>query len=192
MSNSEDRNKHADVTRDSIAVRPLEHGDPAKIMNIDFSLEGVTIYTWRDGNLVKGTEYEDGEDLSPDEKKSRIQPVENGVGKPGAIEVGAFKDDSLVGYICIALLSHEDGMWKLWQTIVSKDYRRNGIATSMFQFAKKEAIKRGGKAICLLSAVNHSAVDFYRSVGFTPFEKPPEDEHWSYWDGEDIYMEMKL
>jgi len=192
MNNSKDRNKNGDVTMDSVVIRPLEKGDPEKIMNIDFSLEGVTIYMWRDGKLVKGTEYEDGEDLSPDEKKSWIQPVQNGVGELGAIEIGAFRDDSLLGYVCLALLSPEEGMWKLWQTFVTKEYRRNGIATRMFQSAKEESIKRGGKAICLLSAVNHDAVDFYLSVGFTPFEKPPEDDHWSYWDGEDIYMEMKL
>ena len=55
----------------------------------------------------------------------------------------------------------------------------------MFAMAKEKAFEAGARKICFLSATNESAVDFYLSVGFTPFEKPPAREFWSDWDGKD-------
>lgn len=192
MNDRSELNLKGDETQDSIEVRPFEHGDNEKIMDIDFSLKRVRIYMWRDGKLVKGTEYYDDDDFSIEQKKEIVERLGPHPAGPQGAKCGAFAGEVMVGYLIMYLLSPEEQTWAISHSFVSRKYRRQGIATRLFALAKKKAVDVGVKKICFLSATNESAVDFYLSVGFVPFEKPPEDEHWSGWDGEDIYMEMKL
>ena len=99
----------------------------------------------------------------------------------------------MVGFLSMFLFPDETDMWGISHSFVSRSYKRQGIATKMFALAKMAVIEKGAKKICFFSAINESAVAFYLSVGFTPHERPPEEERWlSQWDGEDIYMEMML
>jgi GNAT superfamily N-acetyltransferase len=71
-------------------------------------------------------------------------------------------------------------------------YRRRGIATRLMDLAKERVVEAGRETIYMMCTPAESAVRFYLSVGFEPFDVP-EDEYWrSGWDGEDLYMEMKL
>ena len=192
MNDRSELNSKGDATQESIVVWPFEYGDNEKIMDIDFSMKAVRIYTWRDGKLVKGKEYYDDDDFSIEEKKAIVKRIGPHPRGPQHADCGAFAGDVMVGYLIMYLLSPEEQTWAIAHAFVSRKYRRQGIATRMFALAKKKAVEVGAKRICFLSATNESAVDFYLSVGFVPFKKPPEYEHWSSWDGKDIYMEMKL
>ena len=86
---------------------------------------------------------------------------------------------------------HEEA-WHLWQMVVSQPYRRRHVATELFALARRKEVEVCQTQICTLATFSEEAVRFYRSVGFTPFEKPPETDHWSWWNGNDIYMELKL
>ena len=192
MNDGEEPSTIGDAARESVVVRLFEYGDNEKLVDIDFSRRRVRVYKWRDGELAKGTEYYDDDDFSTEEKKAMAKRMGPEPAGPGGAKFGAFVGNVMVGTLCILRISEKEQLWKLSQTFVSTEYRRQGIATRLFALAKKRAIEAGGRTICVLSATNEAAVDFYRSVGLVPLGEPPDDEHWSHWDGEDIYMEMKL
>ena len=52
MNDRNDFNTNGDATQDSIVVRPLEHGDIEKIMQVDWSNQVENAYAWRDGKLI--------------------------------------------------------------------------------------------------------------------------------------------
>lgn len=191
MSNKNNATK-SDASQEEIIVRLFERGDSERIMDVDFSMKGVRIYKWLDGKLVKGKEYYDDEDFSSEEKKEIVEKFGPYPSGRHWVKCGAFAGDVMVGFLVMFLYPSEQHMWGISYSFVSRKYQRQGIATRMFALAKTTVLEAGARKICFLSAINESAVDFYLSVGFTPFEKPPEDERWSEWDGEDIYMEMML
>ena len=190
MSNK--NNTKSDASQEEVIVRLFERGDSERIMDVDFSMKGVRIYKWLDGKLVKGKEYYDDEDFSSEEKKEIVEKFGPYPSGHDWVKCGAFAGDVMVGFLVMFLYPSEQHMWGISYSFVSRKYQRQGLATRMFALAKTTVLEAGAKKICFLSAINESAVDFYLSVGFTPFEKPPEDERWSEWDGEDIYMEMML
>ena len=68
---------------------------------------------------------------------------------------------------------------------VSRNYRRQGIATRLMDELSHEAKKRGAKSLYISSTETESAVNFYRSTGSVLtgevdrelFEREPKDIH---------------
>ncbi|REE94551.1 acetyltransferase (GNAT) family protein [Paenibacillus taihuensis] len=58
---------------------------------------------------------------------------------------------------------------------VSRDYRRQGIGSRIFEQLREEAIRRGAKGLYISSTETRSAVSFYRSSGAQLTDKPDEE-----------------
>lgn len=176
---------------DLIVIRPFEHDDCEKIMQVDWSNKVENCYEWQNGSLVlvKEEPVYIGPDYTKEEKLDQIQRVEKELRDPEAITIGAFHDGTLIGYTCINTFEHPETEEKwhcLWQMVVSNSYRRRGIAGRMFEAARDRALENGGENICLSATISEEAVAFYLSVGFEPAQKP------SWWKPDGIYMVMQL
>jgi len=100
---------------------------------------------------------------------------------PDVLEIGAFAGDALVG-ILRATLWKESIMVKDLKTVcldsiyVLPEYRRNGIASKLFDEAARWAKQHGAVRLDLhVWEFNQDAVALYRAIGMTPqryvFEK---------------------
>ena len=194
MNVRDDSKTEGNETQDSIEVREMEFDDCKKIMEIDHTEVIKNIFVFTDGRLMLKKEHWDIPDWSKEEKEQKmVKGAEAYIDDPDLIQVGAFHSTLMVGYTSTRPISlkNRERMWEVGWLIVSNSHRRCGIATRMMELTKKKVVEAGGEAICLLGTPAECAVRFYLSVGFEPLDVP-DDEHWSWWDGEDIYMEMKL
>ena len=171
----------------------MEFDDCRKILEIDRTevIENILIY--KDGRMTLEKCHWDIPDWTKEEKKQRIKGIKLDVDNPNYVVIGAFYNDLLVGYIRMNPVSpkNRERVYELGQIVVSNGYRRRGIATRLMDLAKRRVVEAGEDTICMLCTPAESTVRFYLSIGFEPFDVP-DDEIWSWWDGEDIYMEMKL
>jgi len=183
-----DRKEYHEITY----YRLLNRDEIKNFVEIDSAEVVEGEYAWRNGALVHTKRHADLPNWSNEDKEEKTQRYEQEYDR-GAIVVGAFLDSVLVGFAITKpiVIVDRSGMFELQQIIVSKDHRKKGVATAMINLTKEKAIEIGAKAISLLSTPAEPAIRLYLSVGFEPFNVP-DDAHWSWWDGEDIYMEMML
>jgi len=102
----------------------------------------------------------------------------------GATMIGAFDGEKLVG---VGLLTPEirPGLAQLAYLQVSSPHRREGIASSLTRRLLKLARGLGADGVYVSATPSQSAVEFYRSIGFTCVAEPlpelyaqePEDIH---------------
>jgi len=100
---------------------------------------------------------------------------------PGALELGAFENEQLVGFVS-ATLWEESGMVKDVKTVcldniyVLPDHRRNGTAAKLFAAVELWAKEQGAVRLELHTwDFNKNAIAMYQAMGMTPqryvFEK---------------------
>ena len=106
---------------------------------------------------------------------------EHNLAHPGVLELGAFENEQLVGFVR-ASLWEESGMIQGVKTVCLDDIyvlpacRRRGIATRLFAAVEHWAKEQGAIRLDLHTwAFNKDAVAMYRAMGMTPqryvFEK---------------------
>jgi len=105
----------------------------------------------------------------------------------GGTAVGAYEQDKLVGFGVLAHKFRGKNKDRLQIDLmyVSRNYRRQGIATRIIDELIKEARKRGAKQLYISSTETNSAVSFYKSKGSQIteeideelFNKEPKDIH---------------
>ena len=93
---------------------------------------------------------------------------------PGVLELGAFEDGQLVGFVR-ASLWEESGMVKGVRTVcldnlyVMPEHRRKGAATGLFAAVEAWAKEQGAVRLDLhVWGFNQSALALYRAMGMTP------------------------
>ena len=165
------------------SLREMAPDEVDRICELDVSETGDVVYKWVDGEVVA-------------EDKSWSRTADHGGEWPalaewtrarlleGGVAFGAFDADRLVGFIAV---KHRlvDDMALLAALWVSREYRRQGVATTLTQRAIEAARSSGATAIYVSAAPTASAQGFYRSVGFRPtrmvhmemFVREPEDIH---------------
>jgi GNAT superfamily N-acetyltransferase len=175
----------------AVDFRLLKRQEIRKFIEIDRkeSFEGV--FFWRSGALVHKRRHWDLPDWSIEEKE-KIKTFEKEFDN-SAIVVGAFIGSTLIGFAITKPIVVEDkpGVYELQQIVVSEKYRRKKVGTKLVSLTSKKALEFGAKTICLLSTPAEPAIRFYLAVGFKPGDVPA-DGAFSWWDGEDVYMEMTL
>jgi ribosomal protein S18 acetylase RimI-like enzyme len=102
---------------------------------------------------------------------------------------GAFDEDLLVGFL-IFRPHLTEGMDQLAVLHVSRDYRRQGIATRLARIACELALESGARELYVSATPTESAVGFYRSQGFELAEEVNRDLY--ALEPEDIHMIKKL
>jgi predicted N-acetyltransferase YhbS len=107
----------------------------------------------------------------------------------GAMMVGAFDDEALVG---IGLLTPEvrPGLAQLAYLHVSAPHRREGIASSIAQRLLELARGLGAERVYVSATPSQSAVEFYKNVGFVPTAQPLPELYAQ--EPEDIHMVLQL
>ena len=178
--------------REEPCVRILDRGAIKRFVEIDRAEVVEGVFFWRGGALVHEKRRWDLPDWSKEEKGKKIEKYEKEY-ENGAIVIGAFLDSVLVGFAITKpiVVAGRPGMYELQQIVVSKTHRKKGVGTEMLALTRGKAGEIGAKAICVLSTPAEAAIRFYLSVGFLPTDVP-DDEAFSWWDGEDVYMEMML
>ena len=86
------------------------------------------------------------------------------IAKPTSICLGAFLDETLVGYV---IVSRYVDAWHVMDIVVDEEYRRRRIATRLLSalFERAEADPRRGFTL-EVRVSNDSAIKLYESLGF--------------------------
>ncbi|MNU88219.1 Acetyltransferase (GNAT) family protein [compost metagenome] len=158
----------------------------SKLQEIDRSEHIDRVYEVREGELIDSTvDYEcenwDAETLAEIESGFLFELESEGVA------LGAFDGDTLVGFGVLAHQrrgEHQD-MLQIDLMYVSRDYRRQGIATAILNGLSEVAKERGASYLYISSTETKSAVSFYTNNGGKVtktfeqdlFTKEPEDIH---------------
>lgn len=108
------------------------------------------------------------------------------------LAVGAFDEELLVGF---GVLEHrfrgaEKDQLQIDLLYVSRDYRKQGIGTTLLNRLSDEARKRGATYLYISSAETFSAVTFYTTNGARITDKVDEELYRK--EPGDIHMLMKL
>jgi GNAT superfamily N-acetyltransferase len=101
----------------------------------------------------------------------------------GAVLIGAFEGDHLAGLVIVAPDFEADMAWLAFLH-VTRPFRRQGVATRLWDEAVRIAAAGGASSLYISAAPTESAVGFYLSKGchLTPphpvlFAEEPEDIH---------------
>ncbi len=152
------------------------------IDEIDISERGRLIYHWVDGEVKPKPEEWDRPRWEPGAWRDGTWV--NVLSHPGAKAWGAFEDDKMVGMI-VYRPHLTDNTAQLSALFVSRGYRRRGISTQLTAQLERQARLDGHTELYVSATPSESAVNFYRSCGFTPttqvnlelFALEPEDIH---------------
>lgn len=169
-----------------ISYRALTCQDVHQLKEIDRSEHIELIYEMDDDNMIEiKTDHEcpDWDDILLREMEERfLYELEQ-----GGMAVGAFVDDTLVGFGVLAHKPRGEQLDQLQVDLmyVTREYRRQGIGTELLNRLGEEAKRRGAKALYISSTETRSAVSFYRSNGSELtknvdaelFSKEPKDIH---------------
>jgi GNAT superfamily N-acetyltransferase len=172
----------------TVSVRQLSKSEVGKIAHIDRS-ERVTLgYSFNQGKLE--TEDVDwhvprwSEDIQGEFNIDvRIHELSQAM-EEGCIMIGALEGDLLVGFIVLRVKLTEN-MDQVHGLFVSREYRRQGIATNLMSEVVRMAREGGAEKLYVSSIPSESAVGFYMHQGFELAEQvhpelfvlEPEDIH---------------
>lgn len=94
----------------------------------------------------------------------------------------ALRDDEICGFACVEYIEIPESPYNLARRFyhinefgVDEKYRRQGVATELFDFIKKEAsAKNFDKIELIMWDFNENALKFYESVGFVTYRRVME------------------
>lgn len=89
------------------------------------------------------------------------------------------RDDDICGYACVDYVERPESPYNLSRRFyhinefgVDEKYRRQGVATELFNFIKKEATAKNFDKIELdMWEFNDGALKFYESIGFVTYRR---------------------
>jgi GNAT superfamily N-acetyltransferase len=169
-----------------ISVVPMKLEDAYKIRDIDRSETIELIYQCIDGELQERKVPHECPNWDEDHYKEIISRYEYEVSN-GGTAYGAYDGNRLVGF---GILAHKfrgknNNQLQIDLMYVTREYRRQGIGSQIFEELSIEAAQRGARQLYISSTETESSVKFYSSHGssITPdvddelFEREPNDIH---------------
>lgn len=110
----------------------------------------------------------------------------------GGFAVGAFDENKLIGFGVLAYKFRGRDLNQLQVDLmyVTRNYRRQGIGTRIFNQLSVEAKRRGAKYLYISSTETRSAVSFYQSNG--SYLATEIDEELYNMEPKDIHMIIEL
>jgi N-acetylglutamate synthase-like GNAT family acetyltransferase len=176
-----------------ITIRQLDPSEIGRIAEIDRSEHVTTGYVYEDGKLrAKRVDWRvprwrlEGKEFSV---QAHIQTITI-VLENGGVMLGAFNEQGvLVGF---AVLRHHlaDDMAQLDALFVSREYRRQGIATRLTARVARLARESGASKLYVSATPSESAVGFYMSQGFCLADEVHEELY--ALEPEDIHLIRRL
>jgi len=170
-------------------IRLLQRDEIPLIWQIDRREVIENIYTLREGKLVLEPEHYDMQGWPPGEAEHYtviLSDCYNG----GGLFWGAFKNDTLVGVSILESKFMGSGRDTLQLKFlhVSRDLRRQGLGTKLFQLAAEKAKTLGAKKLYISATPSENTVNYYMRLGcvlageIDPelFALEPEDIHLEY------------
>jgi GNAT superfamily N-acetyltransferase len=169
-----------------ILVRQMNLEDSFRIRDIDRSETIDLIYQCKNGFLEEIMAGHECSNWVEDDYMEIISRYEHEL-KNGGTAFGAYKGDKLVGFGVLAnkFRGKEYNQLQIDLMYVTREYRRQGIGSRIFNALSKAAIEKGAELLYISSTETESAVKFYSShdsritseVDEELFEKEPNDIH---------------
>jgi len=143
------------------------------VEEIDVSESGYLVYYYREGKIATKREAWHRAPRNAEAWGSYIERWKAILERAG-VALGAFDGKRLVG---IAVLEDHltESMAHLVALFVSKDYRRQGIASQLTQAIMRLAKAHGASQIYVSATPSESAIGFYLSQGFVLAQQVHQD-----------------
>ena len=173
-------------------IRPMGSEELERIRDIDRSEVIRTGYRQEGREIVAfDVNWDDAGWLEGDGEHSFAQMIRGARRQLdlGGTAIGAFDGDRLAG-IAIYRPRLTPSMAQLALLHVSNNYRRQGVASRLYDEILRMTRADGGTALYVSATPTESAVGFYRSKGFEPTDKPHPDLLAE--EPDDIHMVMEL
>lgn len=155
--------------RPAFAVRQVNWVDLRRANAIDVSERGDVVLAWVDGELVENPYEWERPRWEPELWEQRLAGWWMTL-RPDVM-VGAFAGEEMVG---LASLRYrlEPGTAQLTTLHVSAAYRRQGVATRLFEEIARLARSSGARRLYVSAVPTESAIGFYMRCGFRPTDEP--------------------
>ena len=170
-------------------IRPLQREEVPFIWQIDRREIVENVYSLKNGKLVLRPDYFDIQGWPPGEAEL-YTPILLDCYDRGGTFWGAFENDALIGVAILEskLLGAQRDTLQLKFLHVSRDYRRQGIASVLFKLAVQKAKTLGAKKLYISATPSENTVNYYLRLGCVLakeidaelFALEPEDIHFEY------------
>lgn len=170
-------------------TRLLRRDEIPLVWQIDRREVVENIYYFRDGELILKADYFDIQGWPPGES-DHYTPILLDCYDRGGTFWGAFENDKLVGVGILEskFIGAQQDTLQLKFLHVSRDYRQQGLGTTLFNMAVEKAKTLGAKKLYISATPSENTVDYYLRLGcalameIDPelFALEPEDIHLEY------------
>lgn len=176
-----------------ITIRHMVGSELGRIGEIDWSEHVTQEYSYRRGSFegrsvdvrVPTWSRSGDHEHSAQGKVNAWQPILH----RGGTLVGAFDRDALVGF-AIYRPDLEEGLANLSALFVSRNHRRQGIASLLTEEVARLARADCARRLYVSATPSRPTVEFYRSHGFKPTDEPNEELF--ALEPDDIHMILEL
>ncbi len=153
----------------TVAIRQLAEHELSRVHEIDVSETGTVIYRYRDGTLQTVPEQWSRPQWTAEAWQKHLQQWISDLHPD--LFLGAFDGEQLVG---LASLRYQltSTMAQLTTLHISRNYRRQGVASALVQEVIWLAQEDGAQALYVSAVESASAVNFYLRQGFRPTDEP--------------------
>jgi predicted N-acetyltransferase YhbS len=147
-------------------IRILQREEIPLVWQIDRREIVENIYFLQDGKLILRPDYFDIQGWPPGEAEL-YTPILLDCYDRGGTFWGAFENEKLVGGAILEskFIGSQYDTLQLKFLHVSRDYRRQGIASTLFQLATERARIRGAKKLYISATPSEHTVNYYLRLG---------------------------
>lgn len=170
-------------------IRLLQRAEIPLIWQIDRREIVQNIYILQDGKLVLKPDYFDIQGWPPGEAE-HYTPILLDCYDRGGMFWGAFENDKLIGVAILEskFIGSQQDTLQLKFLHVSRDFRKQGIASTLFRLAVEKASALGANKLYISATPSEHTVNYYMRLGsvlareIDPelFALEPEDIHLEY------------
>jgi predicted N-acetyltransferase YhbS len=170
-------------------IRLLQRDKIPLIWQIDRREIVQNIYILQDGKLVLKPDYFDIQGWPPGEAE-HYTPILLDCYDRGGMFWGAFENDKLIGVAILEskFIGSQQDTLQLKFLHVSRDFRKQGIASTLFRLAVEKTRALGAKKLYISATPSEHTVNYYMRLGsvlareIDPelFALEPEDIHLEY------------
>jgi predicted N-acetyltransferase YhbS len=172
-------------------IRLLQREEIPLIWQIDRREVIENIYYLREGKLVLEPEHYEMQGWPPGEAE-HYTPILLDCYERGGIFWGAFEDEKLIGVAILEskFIGSQQDTLQLKFLHVSRDFRKQGIASKLFKLAIEKARAMGAKKLYISATPSEHTVNYYMRLGCV-LAKEVDPELFAL-ESEDIHLEYVL
>ena len=170
-------------------IRLLQRHEIPLIWQIDRREIVENVYSLDDGKLVLKPDYFDIQGWPPGEAELYTPMLQDCYDR-GGFFWGAFENDALIGIAILEskFIGSQQDTLQLKFLHVSRDHRKQGIASTLFKLAVDQAKALGAKKLYISATPSEHTINYYMRLGcalaaeIDPelFALEPEDIHLEY------------